>query len=89
MKFPKNKLPVHANNTENSKWFHNSRQIQNQQVICPSVQKRREDLIKIDNSPNVYEMVYRFLNIARSFTLAYVTQQPQCTIHGKLGRAWL
>jgi hypothetical protein len=67
---PKNKLPVHANNSENSKLFHDNRQIQSQQVICLFVPKRREDLTKIDNSPNVYEIVYRFLNIARSFTLA-------------------
>jgi hypothetical protein len=52
MKFPKNELPVHANNSEDS-MFYDSRQIQSQQVICPSVQKRKRRLNQIDNSPNV------------------------------------
>jgi hypothetical protein len=52
MKFPKNELPVHANNSEDS-MFYDSRQIQSQQVIRPSVQKRKRRLNQIDNSPNV------------------------------------
>jgi hypothetical protein len=38
---PQEKLLVHENNSENSKIFHDGRQIQSQQVICPSVLKRK------------------------------------------------